>query len=63
MVGLVAALSVSQLFAGFLFGVRPLDSISYAAALAVLAAAAGLASYVPARSAAKVDPVVALRHE
>jgi predicted permease len=63
MVGLAAALPVAQLLAGFLYGVRPLDTISFVAPLGVLAAAAGLASYVPARRAAKIDPAAALRHE
>lgn len=62
-VGLAAAMAVAQLLAGFLYGVRPLDTISFVAALGVLTAAAGLASYLPARRAAKVDPVAALRHE
>ena len=63
LVGSLAARAVAQLLVGFLYGVRPLDVVSFAGALAVLVVAAGLASYVPARRAAKVDPTVALRHE
>ena len=62
-VGLAAAAAMAHLLAGFLFGVPPLDAISFAAGLGVLAAAAGLSSYLPARQAARVDPVVALRHD
>jgi hypothetical protein len=47
----------------FLFGVAPIDPAALAAACAVLALAALLAAYIPARRAAAVDPLVALRWE
>ena len=47
----------------FLFGVAPVDPAALAAACAVLALAALLAAYIPARRAAAVDPLVALRWE
>jgi ABC-type antimicrobial peptide transport system permease subunit len=47
----------------FLFGVAPVDPAALAAACAVLASAALLAAYIPARRAANVDPLVALRWE
>jgi len=46
-----------------LFGISPLDSVTYAAVPIVLIAAAAMASYVPARRAAMVDPINTLRAE
>jgi putative ABC transport system permease protein len=57
--GVAAARAISYL----LFGIRALDPVTFAAAPAILLVTALLASYVPARRAARVDPVVALRHE
>jgi ABC-type antimicrobial peptide transport system permease subunit len=61
--GLIAAAALMQLMKALLFGVSPLDPITFIAVPLVLAAAAVFASYLPARRAAKVDPVVALRAE
>jgi putative ABC transport system permease protein len=47
----------------FLFGVGPVDPVTYAALSAVLAAMTLVATYLPARRAARVDPIVALRGE
>ena len=44
-----------------LFGVEPLDPLAYVAALGVTIAAAALATYLPARRAAKIDPIETLR--
>jgi predicted permease len=60
-VGLAAAFALTRLMSSLLFGIGPLDAPTYAAALGVLLAAAVLASYVPARRAAAVDPVETLR--
>jgi ABC-type lipoprotein release transport system permease subunit len=46
-----------------LFGVEPMDPGSFAAAVGVILAAAALASYVPARRAAAIDPIETLRAE
>jgi hypothetical protein len=56
----IAALS-TQALRGVLLGVAPLDPVSFLAAVAVLAAAAALAAAVPARRAASIDPLRALR--
>jgi putative ABC transport system permease protein len=61
--GLVAAMAATRTIRTMLFGVTPLDPASLAAAPAILAAAALLACYLPARRAARVDPLVALRDE
>jgi predicted permease len=62
-VGAAAALGVAQLLRHQLLGVRPTDPVTLAAIGALLGAVALIASYVPARRAAVVDPMVALRHE
>jgi predicted permease len=59
-VGLVTALALTQWMSSLLFGVERLDVPTYAAVLGVLGAAAALASYLPARRAAAVDPVETL---
>lgn len=61
-IGLAAALVIGHLLARLLFGVGASDPISVAAAAAVLSLAALVACYLPARSASRVDPLVAL-HE
>ena len=62
-VGLPAALALARLMAGALYGVTPADPAAFVLAPLVLAAAALLASWLPARRAARVDPMVALRSE
>jgi putative ABC transport system permease protein len=61
--GLAGALGLSRLLATLLFGVTPRDPVTLGAAAAVLAGVAFLACYVPARRAARLDPLVALRCE
>jgi ABC-type antimicrobial peptide transport system permease subunit len=61
--GLVAALILMRFMASILFGVNPTDPLTYIAVSAGLAATALLASYLPSRRAATVDPVDALRAE
>ena len=62
-IGVVVALGTSRLISSFLYGLKPSDPVSIAVAVLLMAAAAGFAGFLPARRAAKVDPMVALRHE
>jgi len=62
-VGLTGAVFARHAIAGLLFGIEPLDLPSYAAATAVMLLIAGLATYVPARRAMRVDPMTSLRTE
>jgi putative ABC transport system permease protein len=62
-IGIVASLASTRLLRSQLFGVEAADPISYAAVVLVLGVVAVLACYLPARRAAAVDPMVALRQE
>ena len=63
LVGLPVSLITGRLMSGFLFGVRPTDPASMMVVVVVLVVAALVGSYVPARRAMRVDPMVALRQE
>jgi predicted permease len=61
--GVLGALALTKIVAGLLYGVKPTDLATFIAASLVLLAAVLLAALIPARAAAKVDPLVALRQE
>ena len=62
-IGVAAALLLSRVMAGYVYGISPSDPLTLIAASLLLMSFALLASYVPARRAARVDPIVALRAE
>jgi ABC-type lipoprotein release transport system permease subunit len=61
--GVVLSLAAARLEAAVLFGVRPLDALSLAGALCILAIAVAAAAWLPARRAASIEPMQALRTE
>ena len=61
--GLAGALAGTRLLSSLIYGVRTTDAIAFAAASLLLAAVALLASYLPARRATRIDPLVALRYQ
>jgi len=61
--GIPAALATTRLIESFLFGVQPSDPTTIGIVILVLLVVGGMAGLLPARRAARVDPMVALRHE
>ena len=61
--GVLGALSAARLVRSFLFGLKATDPWTYAALALFLAGIALSAAWIPARRAARVDPMVALRHD
>jgi putative ABC transport system permease protein len=62
-VGIVGSLALTRLMAKLLFGVSASDPLTFLAVAALLIVVALAASYIPARRAMRVDPIVALRYE
>ena len=62
-VGLAVASASARLLQGMLFGVAPLDRLTFVAVSLLFGVVAAMASYMPARRATKVDPIVVLRHD
>jgi putative ABC transport system permease protein len=62
-IGLAAAFATTKLMESLLFGLTATDPLTMATAAAVMLAVAAVAGWLPARRAAQVDPMVALRHE
>jgi ABC-type antimicrobial peptide transport system permease subunit len=62
-IGLVGAVGLTRLMSALLYGVSPMDPLTFGSVAVGLSLVALLASYLPARRAARVDPVVALRFE
>ena len=62
-IGIAAAVCLTRLMSDLLFGVSPLDPFTFTAVALLLCGIALFACYLPARRAAKLDPMVALRYE
>jgi len=62
-IGLGAAIALTRFLTAYLYGVEATDPVTYIVVAAILSSVALLASYLPARRATKVDPIIVLRHE
>ena len=61
--GVIGSFALTRLLAGLLYGVRPTDPLIFAAVSLLLLAVAAAAGYLPARRAARIDPMITLRHD
>jgi len=62
-IGLTSALGLTRLLGELLFGIGPSDPVTFGTMCVILISTAFLACFIPARRAARVDPMIALRHE
>ena len=62
-IGIAASLVITRLMSTLLFGISPTDPLTFVGVALLLSLVALLASYIPARRATRVDPMVALRYE
>ena len=62
-IGLMLAAAASRLLTTFLFGIPPIDPVTFGGAAALFVVIGLVACYVPARRATNVDPTIALRYE
>jgi putative ABC transport system permease protein len=62
-IGLTGAIALTRYMEGMLYEVTPLDPLTYVGVVALFAAVASIASYLPARRATRIDPMTALRYE
>ena len=63
LIGFIMALGITRMISSFLYGVQPTDPVTFAAVALLLVVIVFLACYLPARRAARVDPMIALRYE
>jgi ABC-type antimicrobial peptide transport system permease subunit len=63
LIGLISAVAAGRLVASLLYGLAPADPLSIALALLLMCLVAGIAGYLPARRASRLDPLKALRYE
>jgi predicted permease len=63
LIGIIGALGITRFLSNFIYGVRPSDPLTFVAVSIILCSTALIASFIPARRATKVDPMVALRYE
>lgn len=63
LIGVTAALWLSRLLTGMLYGVTPTDLVTYANIALLMLAVAGLAAWIPARRAVRRDPLASLRND
>jgi predicted permease len=62
-IGIIGALGITRFLSNFIYGVKPTDPLTFVAVSLILCSAALIASFIPARRATKVDPMLALRYE
>jgi putative ABC transport system permease protein len=63
LIGIAASLAITRVMSTLLFGISATDPLTFVGLAVLLSVAALLASYIPARRAMRVDPMVALRYE